>query len=70
MGTGLGIILIVIGAILRWAVNINIKHVNDNALGIILMVVGVVAVILSLIQTEQLRRRRNTTIVDDERGRY
>lgn len=65
MGIGLGVLLFVIGAILRWAVNVNIPHVNDNVLGIILMVVGVVAVILSLIQTEQLRRRRNTTVVDD-----
>lgn len=65
MGIGLGVLLFVIGAILRWAINVNISHVNDNALGIILMVVGAIAVILALIQTEQLRRRRDTIVRDD-----
>jgi hypothetical protein len=68
MGIGLGIILIVIGAILYWAVDADIPHINDNTLGIILMVIGALAVILALIQTQQLTRRRHETVVDDRRG--
>jgi hypothetical protein len=67
MGIGLGILLIVVGAILYWAVDADIPGVSDDTLGIILMVVGVLAIILALIQTQQLQRRRNTTVVDDRR---
>lgn len=67
MGVGLGVLLLVIGAILYWAVEVNIPGVSDNTLGIILMVIGVIAIILSLIQTQQLQRRRDTTVVDDRR---
>jgi drug/metabolite transporter (DMT)-like permease len=67
MGIGLGIVLIVIGAILYCAVNADIPGVSDNTLGIILMVVGALAIVLALIQTQQLQRRRNTTVVDDRR---
>lgn len=65
MGIGLGIILLVIGAILYWAVDVNIPGVSDNTLGIILMAVGVLAIILALIINQQ--RTRRTTVVDDRR---
>jgi hypothetical protein len=65
MGIGLGIILLVIGAILYWAVDVNIPWVSDNTLGIILMAVGVLAIILALIINQQ--RTRHTTVVDDRR---
>ncbi|HET8560528.1 MAG TPA: DUF6458 family protein [Marmoricola sp.] len=65
MGTGLGIVLLVVGAILYWAVEVNIPGVNDNTLGIILMVVGALAIILSLVVNQQ--RTRRTTVVDDRR---
>lgn len=67
MGLGLGIVLIVIGAIIRWALTVHIKDVNDANLGLILMIVGVISVVLSLVQMEQLRRRRNVTTVEDRR---
>jgi hypothetical protein len=67
MGIGLGILLLVVGAILYWAVDVNIPGVSDDTLGVILMVVGVLAIVLALIQTQQLTRRRNTTVVDDRR---
>jgi uncharacterized membrane protein len=65
MGIGLGIVLIVVGAILYWAVEVNIPWVSDNTLGIILMVVGALAIILALIVNQQ--RTRRTTVVDDRR---
>ena len=43
MGIGLGIVLIVIGAILVFALNVNLPFVSDNTLGIILIVAGVSA---------------------------
>ncbi|HEY6933575.1 MAG TPA: DUF6458 family protein [Marmoricola sp.] len=65
MGIGLGIVLLVIGAILYWAVQVDIPGVSDNTLGIILMVVGILAIILSLVINQQ--RTRRTTVVDDRR---
>jgi hypothetical protein len=34
------IFLIVVGAILRWGVNLHIKHVNEHVIGLILIVAG------------------------------
>jgi uncharacterized membrane protein HdeD (DUF308 family) len=65
MGIGLGIVLIVIGAIFLWALNVNVPWISDNALGVILIVVGAVSVILSLVINQQ--RTRRTTVVDDRR---
>lgn len=68
MGIGLGIVLVVLGAILMWAVNINIPHVNDNTLGLILLIVGVLAIVISLIMNMQ-RSRTHTTHVEERRDR-
>ena len=46
MGIGVGIVLIVIGAILLFALNINLPFVSDDTLGIILIVVGALALIM------------------------
>jgi hypothetical protein len=47
MYIGLGIVLIVIGAILVFALNIDIPGVGDDALGWILIIAGALAIILS-----------------------
>lgn len=47
MYIGLGIVLIVIGAILAFALNIDIPGVGDDTLGYILMAAGLLAIILS-----------------------
>ena len=44
MYIGLGIVLIVIGAILAFALNIDIPGVGDDTLGYILMIAGVLAI--------------------------
>jgi H+/Cl- antiporter ClcA len=64
MGIGLGVILVVIGAVLMWALNVNLSFVDDNTLGLILFIVGIVAIILSLIMNAQ---RRKTTHVEERR---
>jgi uncharacterized membrane protein HdeD (DUF308 family) len=64
MGIGLGILLIVIGAIFLFALNVDIPFFSDNTLGIILMVVGVIAIVLALIMNQQ---RSRTKIVEERR---
>jgi hypothetical protein len=49
MGFGVGIILIATGAILAWAVEVDTTGFNINTAGYILLVVGIVAVLASLI---------------------
>ena len=49
MGIGVGMILIAAGAILAWAVDVSTSGVNVNAVGYILLVVGIVSVLLSLV---------------------
>ena len=41
MGIGLGIVLIVLGAIFLFALNVNIPYFTDDALGWILILAGV-----------------------------
>ena len=58
MYIGGGITLLVIGAILSFAVRDNISGVNLTVIGYILMAAGVLAIILSMIFNAQ---RTNTT---------
>ncbi|HLI55642.1 MAG TPA: hypothetical protein VKY26_01290 [Actinomycetota bacterium] len=49
MGLGTSILLIAIGAILDFAIQVNTRGFNLHTIGVILMVVGIIGVILSLI---------------------
>ena len=64
MGVGVGVVLLVVGAILFWAVEMDIPGVSDDTLGVILMVAGVIAIILALIMNQQ---RTNTKHVEERR---
>ena len=46
MGIGIGIVLIVLGAIFLFALNVDIPFFTDDTLGIILIVAGVIALIV------------------------
>jgi hypothetical protein len=59
MGIGLGIFLFVVGAILLFALNINIPFVSDDTLGIILMVAGAITLILAVVLNAQRGRTRH-----------
>lgn len=48
MGLGVSLILIAVGAILTWAVDVHANGLNVNAIGVILMIVGLVGFVLSL----------------------
>ena len=46
MGVAIGLVLVAAGAILTWAVNADVSGLNVTAVGVILMVVGIVVVLL------------------------
>jgi len=71
MGIGLGIFLLVVGAIFYFT-NIdssvlNMSSSTGNTIGIILMVAGALAVILALVMNAQ-RARTQHTVVTERRG--
>jgi sulfite exporter TauE/SafE len=48
MGIGTSILLIAVGAILRYAVNLTVQGVEIDTVGLILMVVGIIGLVISL----------------------
>ena len=48
MGMGVSLILIAVGAILTWAVDAHVSGLNVNAVGVILMIVGLIGGVFSL----------------------
>ncbi len=48
MGFGAGLVLVAVGAVLRWGVTDNIEDLNLATIGLILIVVGVIGLIASL----------------------
>jgi hypothetical protein len=64
MGIGLGVILIVAGAVLMWALNVDLSYVDDDTLGLILFIVGILTVALSLVMNMQ---RSKTTHIEEHR---
>ena len=73
MGISVSILLVAIGAILTWAVSVQVSGVDLNAVGVILMVVGSIGLLVSLLFWSSwggfggsYRRR---TVHDDGTGR-
>lgn len=64
MTIGTGILLIVVGAILTFAVNVEIDAVNLDLIGYILMGAGAVVVLLGLILLT-VRRGRPAERIDE-----
>lgn len=73
MGLSLSIILAAAGAILIWAVNTTVSGVDLDAVGIILLVVGIVGALLSMAFWSSWggfggeRSAHNTTVIEDRR---
>ena len=57
MGVGTSLVLIAVGAILRFAVSVTTTGFNLHTIGIILLIIGVVGLIISLFFWEVGRRR-------------
>lgn len=49
MGIGSGILLIVAGAVLVWAVDVDLPYIDGDALGMILMLAGIAVLIVSVV---------------------
>jgi predicted membrane channel-forming protein YqfA (hemolysin III family) len=69
MSIGASIFLLVIGAILTFAVNVTTEGFNINTVGIILMVAGVIGLLLSLLFWSSFSpyRRRSASPYPEER---
>jgi hypothetical protein len=70
MGLGVSLILIAVGAILIWAVDVSANGVNIHAIGVVLLIVGLVGALLSMIFWSSWAGpgyfgRRRTTYVDE-----
>ena len=48
MGVAVGLILVAFGAILTWAVDAEVSGLNVTAVGVILMIVGILVVLLDI----------------------
>jgi predicted membrane channel-forming protein YqfA (hemolysin III family) len=64
MSIGASIFLLVVGAILTFAVNVTTEGFNINTVGIILMVAGVVGLLLSLLFWSSFSPYRRRRVVD------
>lgn len=64
MSMGIGIALLVVGAILSFAVKDSISGVDLSVIGYICMGAGALALILALVANAQATRTRNTNIVE------
>ena len=65
MGIGLGIFLLVVGAILLFALNVNLPFVSDDTLGVILVVAGILTLVVALVMQAQRGRTKHV-----EENRY
>ncbi|SJZ75997.1 hypothetical protein SAMN02745673_01348 [Marinactinospora thermotolerans DSM 45154] len=59
MGIGLGIFLVVVGAVLRFGITADLQGLDLSAIGVILMLAGIAIVVLTLLLMV-LRSNRET----------
>jgi hypothetical protein len=74
MGFGVSIVLIAVGAILRWAVTTTVSGFSIHTVGLILLVIGVIGLIVSVVLWSSMGgwypgRVRRTNVVE-RRGVY
>lgn len=67
-GVIFGVLLAVTGAVLTWAWDGKIPGIDDDVLGIILMLAGVAVVVLSLIVSAQRNKHVTETRYSDNSG--
>jgi len=66
MYIGLGIVLLVVGLVLQFdVITVDLDYVNDEALGLILIIAGILAIVLSLIYAPPWRRRTEVRHYDE-----
>ena len=68
MTYGGSVALMVIGAILYFAVNVEVQAVDVSLIALILMIAGAIWLVINLIADATTRRRRRVVPVDDRHG--
>ena len=65
-----GILLIAVGAILRYATDFDVQDVNMDTVGLILIIAGVLGLILSFFQDAiwSDRRRRREALIEERQA--
>ncbi|KQO97426.1 DUF6458 family protein [Leifsonia sp. Leaf264] len=61
MSLGSGIVLFIIGAILAFALNVQVEWIDLHLIGYILMIAGVVGIILGIVLITRRRSSVSTT---------
>ena len=61
------IFVIAVGAILYFATNLHVAHVNVDTVGLILMIAGAAGLVLGFVQESMARKRRREVTIDDRR---
>jgi hypothetical protein len=68
MTIGTSIVLIAVGAILKWAVTANVSWINLQTAGTVLFVLGIVGFVLAVVYTFYWSREHSSAArADDER---
>ena len=68
MGIGVSVFLLAIGAILAFAVDVEVNGIDLATVGVILMIAGAIGLMVSLVMMSQLTRRRTgETVIREER---
>jgi hypothetical protein len=76
MTIGSSIVLIAVGAILKWAVTAHVSGINLQTAGTVLFVLGIIGLILSVLYTYVWSRQTRTTTArtyvprDEQTTRY
>jgi Domain of unknown function (DUF6458) len=76
MTIGSSIVLIAVGAILKWAVTAHVSGINIQTAGTVLFVLGILGLVLSLLYTFVWARQNRTTTTrtyvprDEQTTRY
>jgi hypothetical protein len=70
MTVGGSLLLIAVGAILRYATNLSIKGVEIDTVGLILMVVGIVGFVIAVVYEITVARERSRWYQYWGRDRY
>jgi sulfite exporter TauE/SafE len=64
MGIGTSVLLIAVGAILKWAITDTVSGVSLATIGVILMVVGVIGLLFTLLFASAWADRRGAVVRD------
>ncbi|WP_130011409.1 DUF6458 family protein [Serinicoccus sediminis] len=68
MGIGIGIFLLVVGAVLTFAIQTTVEGVNLDMVGYIFMAAGVLSLLLGLVMNTQRTNTTHREVVDRGAG--